>query len=369
MSTDVDAHRSRIDRARGALRARGLDALMLGPGADFRYLLGYETMPMERLTMLVLPAEGSPRLVTPGFEAALAGDAPDRLEIDLAAWPEAADPIALAADAVPRGARRVAAGDGLAAMFLLPLERRLDGAEFVLGSEVMVPLRLIKDAAELDELAAAAAAIDRAVDRVPELLAEGVREADLAAALDLAIREEGHAQTDFTDIGSGPNGASPHHTYSDRAIAKGDAVVVDIGGRRASGYRSDITRVFARGEPPAEFMEAYEVLLAAQRAGREAVRPGVTCAAVDAACREPIEAAGLGELFTHRTGHGLGLDVHEDPYIVEGEERVLEPGMVFSIEPGIYVPGRFGARIEDIVVCTPEGGRSLNASERDLRIA
>jgi Xaa-Pro aminopeptidase len=347
---------------RAALRAAGLDALMVGPSADFRYLTGYETMPMERLTMLVLPADGEARIVTPAFEASLA---PEGLGIEIDPWGETDDPIARAADALPAGARRIAAGDQLDAMFLLPLQARVD-AEWVLGCEVMRPLRMVKAADEIAALAEAGAAIDRAIGRVPELLRAGVTEQELAFELDRAIRDEGHEQTDFTDIGSGPNGASPHHSFGPRPVAPGDALVVDIGGRMPTGYRSDITRTFALGDPGDEFLELYAVLEAAQTAGRSAVRPGATCESVDAACRAVIADAGYGELFIHRTGHGIGLDVHEDPYIVEGESTLLEPGMVFSIEPGIYVPGRFGARVEDIVVVTDDGCRELNAADRSL---
>jgi Xaa-Pro aminopeptidase len=352
----------RLERVRAALRAAGIDALMLGPSADFRYLTGYETMPMERLTMLVLPAEGDARIVTPAFEAPLA---PDGLGIEIDPWGETDDPIARAVDALPNGARRLAAGDQLDAMFLLPLQARID-ADWVLGSEVMRPLRMVKAADEIAALADAGAAIDRAIGRVPELLHAGVTERELAFELDRAIRDEGHEQTDFTDIGSGPNGASPHHSFGPRVVDPGDVVVVDIGGRMPTGYRSDITRTFALGDPGGEFLELYAVLEAAQAAGRAAVRPGATCESVDAACRDVIAEAGYGELFIHRTGHGIGLDVHEDPYIVEGESTALEPGMVFSIEPGIYVPGRFGARIEDIIAVTDDGARSLNGADRSL---
>jgi len=362
MTTTAAAPIARIHRVRAALRAEEIDAILLGPSADFRYLTGYETMPMERLTMLVLPAEGEARIVTPAFEASLA---PAGLGIEVDGWAETADPLARVVDALPRGVRRVAAGDQLDAMFLVPLQTRLD-ADWVLGSTVMRPLRMIKDADEIAALADAAAAVDRAVARAAELLRPGITEREIAAELDRAIRDEGHEQTDFTDIGSGPNGASPHHSFSDRAIEPGDPVVIDIGGRMASGYRSDITRTFAAGDPGEEFLELYAVLEAAQAAGRRAVRPGATCESVDAACRDVIAQAGYGDAFIHRTGHGIGLDVHEDPYIVEGNRLPLEPGMAFSIEPGIYLPGRFGARIEDIVVVTDDGVRELNAADRSL---
>jgi Xaa-Pro aminopeptidase len=171
----------------------------------------------------------------------------------------------------------------------------------------------------------------------------------------------------FTIVGAGPNAASPHHVAARRVIRPGDAVVVDIGGR-LDGYCSDTTRTLVVGEPPPGFQEAYAVLHAAQLAGCAAVGPGVPAEAVDAACRQVIAAAGYGEHFIHRTGHGIGLEEHEDPYVVGGNSEPLEPGMTFSVEPGIYLPGRFGARIEDIVTCTDQGGRRLNVTSRDLRV-
>jgi Xaa-Pro aminopeptidase len=201
--------------------------------------------------------------------------------------------------------------------------------------------------------------------RVPGWLRPGRTEQEVAADISDAIVEEGHARADFAIVASGPNAASPHHAPADRVLAAGDVVVVDIGGTMPSGYCSDCTRTYAIGQPPAEFAAYYQVLQAAQEAACAAVRPGISAEAVDAAAREPIASAGYGEFFLHRTGHGIGLETHEDPYIVAGNTDDLIAGNAFSIEPGIY-PGQHGARIEDIVVCTRDGVARLNNVTRDL---
>jgi Xaa-Pro aminopeptidase len=214
-------------------------------------------------------------------------------------------------------------------------------------------------------LRAAGEAIDRVHARVPGWLRAGRTERQVAADIADAIIQEGHARVDFTIVGSGPNAASPHHEVSDRVLQRGDAVVVDIGGTMPSGYCSDCTRTYVIGEAPPDFAAYYRVLRDAQQAAFAAVQPGVTAEAVDAAARRPIAADGYGEYFVHRTGHGIGLETHEDPYIVSGNAEPLQPGMAFSIEPGIY-PGPHGARIEDIVICTAQGGERLNNVSHEL---
>jgi Xaa-Pro aminopeptidase len=225
----------------------------------------------------------------------------------------------------------------------------------------------VKTPAEVEELAYAGAAIDRVHARMGEWLRVGRTEAEVGADIAAAILAEGHVAVDFTIVGSGPNGASPHHELSDRVVQAGDLVVVDIGGETATGYRSDCTRTYLVGGVAARGLrEWYAVLQRAQAEATAAVRPGVTCAQIDAVARRVITDAGWGEHFLHRTGHGIGLDTHEAPYVVEGNDLPLEPGMAFSVEPGIYLPGRYGARIEDIVVCTDDGVRILNEGTREL---
>ncbi|MGH3265658.1 MAG: M24 family metallopeptidase, partial [Trebonia sp.] len=255
--------------------------------------------------------------------------------------------------------------DRMWALHALQFRDAFPGARQHLASTVLSPLRMRKSTAELQALKAAGEAIDRVHANVPGWLRPGLTERQVGAKIAEAILAEGHAQVDFVIVGSGPNAASPHHEVSDRVIADGDVVVVDIGGTMPSGYCSDCTRTYAMGRPPAEFTAYYDVLYRAQEAATVAVRPGITAQGVDRTARAVIADAGYGEWFIHRTGHGIGLECHEDPYIVEGNTIPLEPGRAFSIEPGIY-PGPHGARIEDIVACTEDGYRRMNNATREL---
>ncbi|HWD82158.1 MAG TPA: Xaa-Pro peptidase family protein [Kribbella sp.] len=356
--------RARLDRAREVAAGAGL---VIAPGSDLRYLIGQPGGSFERLTALVIPADGAPALVVPKLEAPGYGELPlDELGVEVVTWVDGVDPYNLAADRL-RGTDRVAVSDFTPALHVLALRDALPKAEQVLAGPIVRELRMRKDAAELEALRKAGAAIDRVHARVGEWLRPGRTEAEVGADIAAAIVEEGHAEADFVIVGSGPNGASPHHALSDRVIEAGDVVVVDIGGPVAEGYNSDSTRTYAVGAPrDADVAATYAVLQAAQQAAVDAVRPGVTAESIDAAAREVIAAAGLGDYFIHRTGHGIGLDVHEDPYIVAGNELVLEPGMAFSVEPGIYHAGRWGARIEDIVVVTADGVESMNKRPHDL---
>jgi Xaa-Pro aminopeptidase len=373
MTTSPSAER--LARARKEMAERGVDAVLVGPSADFRYLTGYLPPLLERLTMLVLPARGDAALVVPELEAPLAIEHLGDLDLEVRAWREQDDPVALVRgwlEAAGAASGRLAIGDQLWSGFLLRLQAALPGAGFTLASTVTRPLRRVKDAAEVEALAAVAAAIDRVVDGLDAVRWAGRSEREVARELDDAIRAE-HDETLFVIVGAGPGSASPHHQPGERVIRPGDPVVVDIGGR-LGGYCSDTTRTLVVGEPPAEFLELYEVLQVAQRAGCEAAVEGAQAMAVDAACRDLIAAAGYGDHFIHRTGHGIGLEEHEEPYMVAGATERLVPGMTFSIEPGIYLPNRFGARIEDIVVCQPAadasepGARRLNRTARDLRV-
>jgi len=357
----------RIGLAAAAARAAGLAALLLTPGPDLRYLTGYDAHQLERLTCLAIPAAaGEPFLVVPKLEllAALASPA-GGLELEIIPWDETDDPYALVAGRLGDMAGPMGLSDRMWALMVLRFRDALPGVRQDLASAALRALRIRKTPAEVAALRAAGEAIDRVHARVPGWLRAGRTERQVAADIADAILEEGHARVDFTIVGSGPNAASPHHEISDRALQPGDAVVVDIGGTMPSGYCSDCTRTYVIGAPPPEFTAYYRVLQGAQEAACAAVRPGVAAEAVDAAAREPITAAGYGEFFVHRTGHGIGLECHEDPYIVSGNAEPLQPGMAFSIEPGIY-PGPHGARIEDIVVCTEQGYERLNHAGREL---
>ena len=361
---------TRLESVRDSLHAVGLDAVLLTPGPDLRYVTGYDAKQLERLTCLVVPAYGDPALFVPRLELPAAQASPaGSLGLAIIPWEETgprSDPFAMVA-ALLRGISVVGLSDRMWALFVLRFRDVLAAARLALASGVLRPLRIRKSAAEVAALREAGEAIDRVHARVPGWLRAGRTEREVGADITEAILAEGHATVEFVIVASGPNAASPHHEVSDRVLEPGDAVVVDIGGAMPSGYCSDSTRTYAIGEPPAEFAAYYKVLYDAQEAACAAVRPGVTAESVDAAAREPITAAGYGEAFFHRTGHGIGLEAHEDPYIVAGNGEVLEPGMAFSVEPGIY-PGPHGARIEDIVVCTADGYQRLNNTPRELLV-
>jgi Xaa-Pro aminopeptidase len=357
----------RLAAARAATAAAGLDALLLSPGSDLRYLTGYAAKATERLTLLVLPVEGPatlivPRLERPDAEAAPAGG----LGVTITDHLDGTDPYPLVAGLL-RGAGTVGLGNRMWAEQVLALRAANPGVVQRLAGDVLRELRLRKSPEEVEALRRAGAAIDAVHARMGEWLRPGRTEAEVAADIATAMRATGHERVDFTIVASGPNGASPHHHTSDRVIAAGDPVVVDIGGTMADGYCSDCTRTYvAGGRPPADFVEYYRALHEAQLAGLAAVQPGVAASAVDAACRDLLTGAGYGPEFLHRTGHGIGLDGHEDPYLVTGNDRPLEAGMAFSVEPGVYRAGRHGARIEDIVVCTPDGADRMNTLPTEL---
>jgi Xaa-Pro aminopeptidase len=356
---------SRLELVRDSVRAAGLDAVLLTPGPDLRYVTGYDAKQLERLTCLAVPAHGDPALFVPRLELSAAQASPaGSLGLDIVPWAETADPFRLVAGLLG-SVSAVGVSDRMWALFVLAFRDALPGVRLALARGALRPLRIRKTPAEVAALREAGEAIDRVHARVPGWLRPGLTERQVGAVIAEAILAEGHASADFVIVGSGPNAASPHHELSDRVLTAGDVVVVDIGGTMPSGYCSDSTRTYAIADPPAEFTAYYKVLYDAQEAACAAVRPGVTAESVDAAAREPITAAGYGEAFFHRTGHGIGLETHEDPYIVAGNREVLEPGMAFSVEPGIY-PGPHGARIEDIVVCTAGGYERLNNTPREL---
>ncbi|HJC28792.1 MAG TPA: Xaa-Pro peptidase family protein [Candidatus Dietzia intestinipullorum] len=361
-----DVHATRLDAVRDRARALGIDHLVISSGEDMSYLTGERIDSHERLTALVVPADGgAPLLVVPALE--LTGPvraAADRVGAVLRPWSDGTEPIPLVAGAL---SGRVAVSTALPALHLLPLQTAVDG-EVLLASDILDPVRAVKAPHEIEQLAEAGRRIDAVHARMGEFLRAGRTEAQVGERITAAITEEGLTHAEFVIVGSGPNGADPHHDLSDRQIGRGDIVVVDIGGPLDTGYHSDCTRTYAMGEADPGFVEAYAVLEEAQRLAREAVRPGVAIGEVDAAARDHLTAAGLGELFIHRTGHGIGLGLHEPPFVTAGADTVLEEGMSFSVEPGIYRSGEWGARLEDIVAVTADGHRALNSGERGLRL-
>ena len=340
----------------------GVDALLVGPGADLRYLTGYEALPLERLTLLVARADGDTTLYVPELEQPRAEASGLPAGVEIVAFGETDDPYTLVAAGLG-DVHRLGVGDRLWSMFLLGLQSVVPDARWVPATAVTKHLRMRKSADEIDALRRAGQAIDRVHQQVPELLRVGRTEAEVGRDIADLIVAKGHSAVNFVIVGSGPNGASPHHETGDRPIQAGDAVVVDIGGT-LDAYCSDCTRNYVVGDAPQGYAAAHDALQAAQRAACDAVRPGATAASVDAVARDLLTDAGYGEYFVHRTGHGIGLEEHEDPYIVAGNDTLLEPGMAFSIEPGVYLPGSFGMRIEDIVVVTGDGCERLNTIDR-----
>ncbi|MEU0279067.1 aminopeptidase P family protein [Streptomyces sp. NPDC088147] len=363
----ADDYRARMARAAGSAAEAGLAGVLIAPGPDLTYLTGYRpTADTERLTMLVVAAGQDPVLVVPTLEAPDAARAPGAPALTLRDWTDGEDPYGVTAPLLdPAG--RFGVSDNAWAMHLLALQQALPGTSYVALTEALPMLRAVKDARELTRLAAAGAAADAAYGEILKVRFAGRRETDVAADLAALLLEHGHSQVDFTVVGSGPNGADPHHEADDRVIVHGDMVVLDFGGLKY-GYGSDTTRTVHVGEPGAEERRVHDLVREAQQAGFEAVRPGAACQDVDRAARAVISAAGYGEYFIHRTGHGIGVTTHEPPYMIEGEERPMVPGMCFSVEPGVYLPGRFGVRIEDIVTVTEDGGRRLNNTPREMAI-
>ena len=356
----------RLGRVRTAMSEQGVDVLLLSLGHDLPYLTGYDAMPLERLTMLVVPRDADATLLVPRLEAPRVAEQPGVFTLRI--WDETEDPIALAAGLAGR-AGTVAVGDQMWARFLVELLPQLPGASFRRAVDVVGPLRMVKDAAEIDALRAASAAADRVARQLQAGAIElvGRTEAEVSADISARLLAEGHDKVNFAIVAAGPNAASPHHDAGDRVIAAGEIVLTDFGGTM-NGYCSDITRcVFTGGtEPPTEIAEAYEVLHEAQQAGVAAATVGSPCEEVDRVGRRIIADAGYGDYFIHRIGHGIGMEAHEDPYMVEGNTSPLAAGNAFSVEPGIYLPGRWGMRLEDIVVATADGPEALNTSDHEL---
>jgi Xaa-Pro aminopeptidase len=362
----ADVYARRLGAAATAAAKAGLGGLIVTPGYDLRYLLGSRAQTYERLTALVVPVVGAPTVVVPRLElASLKDSAVTELGLAVRDWADGEDPYRLVVKAIGGAPVATAVTDSMPALHLLPLVKVL-GVMPVLATSVLRQLRMVKDAAEIDALRKAGAAIDRVHEKVPEFLVPGRTEADVAADIAEAIVAEGHSEVAFIIVGSGPHGADPHHECSDRELRTGDIVVVDIGGPYEPGYHSDSTRTYSIGEPSPDVARKYEVLQRAQRAAVEAVRPGETAEQVDAAAREVLAAEGLADAFVHRTGHGIGLSVHEEPYIVAGNDLRLQEGMAFSVEPGVYFPGQWGARIEDIVIVTADGALPVNNRPHEL---
>jgi len=358
-------HTDRLTRTRAQMKAAGVELLSLPPGDDLFYLLGYSPHADERPCYLFLTASDAVFLV-PELNA---GQARGQVELPFLTYTDAEGPAAALRQARNRlkAAGSAAVGDTMRADFLLLLQEWWAGSAFVPGAQVMAPVRMIKTADELDAMRRSAATADVATDAAFAACRPGVTEVAVARAVAEAFGAQGVTQAGFAIVGGGPNGAFPHHASGSRPLAAGEPVLVDLGGR-LDGYASDITRMGYLGEPSARYREVHAAVEHAVRAGIDAIKPGAPLAAVDRAARSVIEGAGYGKFFTHRTGHGIGITGHELPSVTHTNETPMQAGMVFSVEPGIYLEGEFGVRLEEIVVVTPKGGERLSKLAREVRV-
>ena len=359
-------YEERVARVQKEMKAQNIDALLLSVGHDLPYLTGYHAMPLERLTMLVVPQDGLATLIIPRLEAPRVALHPTVFA--LAAWNETDNPVALVAK-LTKGARTVSVGDQMWARFLVELLAFAPSVHYSRAVDVVGPLRKVKTQSEIEALQRAGAAADRVATQLQSGLIPlvGRTEAQVSADISARLLEEGHDVVNFAIVAAGENAASPHHHPGSRVIRHGEIVLCDFGGTMAD-YCSDITRCVHLGTPSQEILEAYAALQEAQAASVASAQVGATCESVDEAARRVITEAGFGEYFVHRTGHGIGMEAHEDPYIVAGNTEALLAGHAFSIEPGIYIPGRFGMRLEDIVVATSQGPLAMNHVSHDLAV-
>lgn len=364
--TNSSLFQERCQKAQEVMARQQIDYLFIGPGADLQYLIGTPGMSNERMMLMVIPQQGNPAMIVPALEKLATSKFASFFE--LLDWTDAEGPQGRLKQLVGEhaGPVKAAVGNQLWSMFLLELQKVLPGAEWSRASDVLKELRITKFPEEVNLLKEAAAIADRTFLDVVNLQFSGRTEREVMGDINNLLLKYGQEKMLFCIVGSGPNGAQPHHHTGDRVIEPGDAVVLDFGGAY-KGYCSDMTRtvLVEGGNPDPDFDKVYNLVNQARAAGHKQARPGVSCESVDAAARQVITDGGYGQYFVHRTGHGIGMEVHEEPYIVGGNSLPLEPGMAFSIEPGIYLPGRFGVRIEDIAVVTEDGEENINLSTHE----
>lgn len=357
-------YQRRLSSVRSQMHVHGVDTLLVSIGHDMPYLIGYHAMPLERLTMLVVPTEGDPTLIVPALEEPRVHHIPELFHV--VPWNETVEPLDLVATQC-REASTIAVGDQMWSRFLVGLLGRLPNVSWTRANDVVSPARMVKGEAEIAALKSAAAAVDRIAARLQggDIELVGRTEAEVSAELSRQILAEGHEKVNFAIVAAGENAASPHHHPGGRIIGRDEIVLCDFGGTM-NGYCSDITRCVVTGAISSDIAAAWSVLQEAQEVGVQAGVVGVACEEVDRATRAVIAEAGYGEYFVHRTGHGIGMEEHEDPYMVEGSTVPLAAGHAYSVEPGIYVPGKWGMRLEDIVVATEKGPLRLNTACHDL---
>ena len=350
----------------------GVDSLLLSVGPDMPWLIGYDAMPLERLTMLVVPVDGPATLVIPEFEVPRVHQHPE--VFSTLGWGETENPVDIVAQ-LAKGSATAAIGDHTWSRFLVALQHEMSSTSWVSSGTVTGKLRASKEPHEIERLQAAASGVDRiaAALQAGEIPLIGRTEAEVSADLGKRILAEGHAKVNFAIVAAGENASSPHHHPGDRVIRPGEVVLCDFGGTTKEpvgepGYCSDLTRCVYTGQPPQEFVEANDALQDAQAKAVDAAVVDVAAQSVDQVARDRLAEADLDQWFLHRLGHGIGVEAHEDPYLVSGNENPLAAGNAFSIEPGFYIADKWGARIEDIVVSTDEGPRALNTVSHDLAI-
>ncbi len=363
--TSSDLFSERLSGLQTEMAQQGVDLVAIAPTPNMRYLIGFAPMMDERLCALLVGVE-STRLLIPELNA-------DQVEahtgMSTLRWSDADGPLKELAEALDGLGIEVgavfAADNTMRADSLILLQELVKPKQSLAAGNVMTPLRIRKSDQEIELMARSAVLADAALLAGAEACRPGVSERQVGDTIARAFREGGAERVDFVIVASGPNGAFPHHETGDRRLESGDTIIIDIGAT-LDGYKSDISRVVQLGEPTAEVLELYEAVLEANRRGRQAAVPGAQAYEVDLAARKSLEEAGLGVYFTHRTGHGLGLEEHEPPWITSKSQTQLEPGMVFSVEPGVYIPGKFGIRIEDIIVITEGESRNLTGLDHEM---
>jgi len=361
----TDFHKEKAEMAIEELGSGGADALLLFPGADIGYYTGFSIGPSERLAAALIPFSADPVLLVNQLEEELRGQKPWVTDVDT--WLEHEDPVEILAQNFERldlGGAVVAINEDAPWGWIKRLSDRLPGLLFVDATSHLSRIRMVKSPQEVDWMRMACAITDKALETGFEEMRTGMTESDLAGIITAEIRASGGG-AGYAGVLFGERAALPHGRPGGKVLEPGDCVLVDMG-TKIHGYSSDLTRTVFYGEPTARHAEIYDLVYEANRVAYEAVRPGVACGELDSIARRVIEDGGYGEHFIHRLGHGVGLQGHERPYLVQGNELELEPGMTFTIEPGIYVVGEVGVRVEDTVVCTPEGCERLTRLSREL---
>lgn len=358
----MNLYEKRLSRARTAMHEHGLDTLILTPGAAMRYLSGFSETGHERLLALIIPDDQPWLFVTPALNASQARANPAGIT-DVRVWDDTQGWQGLLREIctdLTLDIGIIGLDDDMPARFSLAMQEIMPTTLLKLASPVFGPLRAVKDTGELAAMQHAADATDALIAPAYAACTVGATERDIAAAIQNTLAALGAEASFEAIVGTGANGASPHHHTGKSKVQRGDIVVLDFGAQM-DGYHGDITRTVAVGSASDEARRVYDIVYHAQAAAFDAVQPGATGHDIDAAARRVITDAGYGEFFIHRTGHGIGLDDHETPYIVAGNRGKLLPGHCFSIEPGIYLPGKFGVRLENIVFVTEDNtARAFN---------